>query len=239
MSMSTIESSACAFDEAELLRQASGGDQDAFSRLVDSCRGGLYRAAYYLTGCPATAEDAVQNALLKAWNALPMFRGDSRFSTWTTRIVLNEVHMIRRRADYKRVEYVADMAALERSYPQPFRSHHASCPEATLISSDQRAFLWKAVRSLPRSLRCVIEYDLTHDSGIHEAAEELGLSSSAIKSRRMRARRELQKRVQNRIAAPERHRESAPGGANAGEQVHTKLLRTDAHGHCRLAVEHL
>ena len=74
-------------DEAELLRAARQGDDDAFGRLVRPRLDRAYRLAMRMLANPADAEDAVQDALYNAWRALPGFRGDAKFSTWLYRIV--------------------------------------------------------------------------------------------------------------------------------------------------------
>lgn len=74
-------------DEAKLLHRAKEGDGQAFAGLVEPCLDQAYRLALRLAGDPGEAEDALQEALYKAWRALPRFRGDARFATWLYRIV--------------------------------------------------------------------------------------------------------------------------------------------------------
>ena len=66
-------------DEAKLLHRAKEGDGQAFAGLVEPCLDQAYRLALRLAGDPGEAEDALQEALYKAWRALPRFRGDARF----------------------------------------------------------------------------------------------------------------------------------------------------------------
>src|SRR5262249_36151159 len=78
--------------EAELVRRAQRGDEAAFASLVAAHERALYTLAARMLGSADDARDAVQEALLRAWLALPRFRGDAQLSTWLYRICLNAVH---------------------------------------------------------------------------------------------------------------------------------------------------
>ena len=78
-----------------LVRRARRGDRDAFERLVERHQHRLYTLAARLTGSRADAEDAVQEALIRAWLNLPTFRGGALFSTWLYRICVNAAHDLR------------------------------------------------------------------------------------------------------------------------------------------------
>ncbi len=78
--------------DATLVKRAQKGDAGAFARLVEQEQNRLYTLAVRELGSAADAEDAVQEALIRAWRALPRFRAESRFSTWIYRIQLNAIH---------------------------------------------------------------------------------------------------------------------------------------------------
>jgi RNA polymerase sigma-70 factor (ECF subfamily) len=75
--------------EQELLALARDGDEDAFSRLVESHRGALHAHCYRMLGSLHDAEDALQDTLLRAWRGLPGLEGRSRLGTWLYRIATN------------------------------------------------------------------------------------------------------------------------------------------------------
>lgn len=75
--------------EQPLVERAREGDREAFRRLVDAHARHLYHVCYRVTGDADLAEDAVQEAFLKAWRKLPDFDGRSKFSTWIHRIAAN------------------------------------------------------------------------------------------------------------------------------------------------------
>lgn len=89
-----------ATDEAELLARCHAGDQRAFRRLLELHHQQVYRTAYALTADADEAADIAQETFLKAWRALPGFRGDAALRTWLTRLALNTArdHLRRRRA---------------------------------------------------------------------------------------------------------------------------------------------
>ena len=76
-------------DEQILIEKASDGDADAFETLVEKYEKGVYNLAYRLIPDREDAMDIVQEVFLKAFQALPRFRGDSRFSTWLHRVCVN------------------------------------------------------------------------------------------------------------------------------------------------------
>src|SRR5918995_6718413 len=78
--------------DEELVRRAQKGDRFAFERLVEQHEQRLYTLAARVLGSREDAADAVQEALVRAWLALPKFRGGARFSTWLYRIGLNAAH---------------------------------------------------------------------------------------------------------------------------------------------------
>ena len=83
--------------DGEIVNRAQHGDNAAFDELVVRHEGKLRSVALRLTGSMSDAEDVVQQSLMKAFEKIRNFRGDSQFSTWVTRIVLNESLMFLRR----------------------------------------------------------------------------------------------------------------------------------------------
>ena len=79
--------------ESELIQRVCQGDKEAFYRLVQPCERGVFAAAMSILNNPADAEEVAQEAVLKAFSALPRFRGEAKFSTWLIQITINEARL--------------------------------------------------------------------------------------------------------------------------------------------------
>jgi len=184
-------------DTEILIQSAVEGNEQAFGILIELWRKQMLRLAERYTHCHAEAEDAVQSAFIKAWKSLSGFRGESRFSTWITRIVINEIHMLQRRPGYRRLEYRDDLNLVESTLPEYERSFRMESPEEHLLRLERSHRLRAAVSALPHSLRAVLEFEIGEELPLEETAKRLNLSVSAVKSRRVRGRAELRRRVLN------------------------------------------
>src|SRR5262250_683874 len=80
-------------NEAELIQRICAGDKEAFYSLVEPCERAVFTAAMSILNNVADAEEVAQEAVLKAFAALPRFRGESKFSTWLVQITINEARL--------------------------------------------------------------------------------------------------------------------------------------------------
>src|SRR5262252_4581045 len=80
-------------NEAELIRRVCAGDKEAFYSLVEPCERSVFTAAMSILNNAHDAEEVAQEAVLKAFTALPRFRGESKFSTWLIQITINEARL--------------------------------------------------------------------------------------------------------------------------------------------------
>jgi RNA polymerase sigma-70 factor (ECF subfamily) len=183
-------------EEAVLVTAARMGHPTAFGYLVERHAGCIRRIALRITRNREDAEDAVQDCLKSAFTHLGSFRGESRFSTWLTRIALNAALMkIRRRHR----EPIPLDDSLESSVSRKFRydRHLSLSPEEAYSRVELLSILADEIARLRPRLRqpvvlCHMEGRLARD-----AAKVLGISNSAIKARLHRARLTLRFRLES------------------------------------------
>ena len=166
--------------EAELVEQAKRGDSAAYEALVVAYQQIAFRTAYLVTGSAADAEEAAQDAFVKAFRALGRFRRGSPFKPWLLQIVVNEARN-RRRSSGRR-EHLAIRVADE-----PSSGGAAPSPEAELIAAEERDRLLRAVAALGEEDRLVVS--CRHFLGLseEETAAVLALPVGTVKSRLSRA----------------------------------------------------
>jgi RNA polymerase sigma-70 factor, ECF subfamily len=147
-----------------------------------------FRAAYLITGDAAEAQDAAQEAFVKAYYALPRFRSGSPFRPWLLRIVANEARN-RRLAGARRANL-----ALRAADDGP-RPADIDAPEAAALAAERRASLLRALNDLREDDRLVIAYRYFSELTEAEMAELLGVARGTVKSRLSRALGRLRERL--------------------------------------------
>ena len=167
-------------DENELVERARRGDAAAYEEIVHAHQGIAFRTAYVITGSAADADDAAQEAFVKAYYALGRFRRGAPFRPWLLRIVANEARN-RRRSSGRRGALAARAAEAESS------GDAAPSPEAALVAGERRDELLAAVNSLREEDRLVIACRYFLDLSEDETAAALDLPRGTVKSRLSRA----------------------------------------------------
>jgi RNA polymerase sigma-70 factor (ECF subfamily) len=179
-------------DDRELIRLAKDGDVRAYERLVERYRDVAFRCAYLIARNAADAEDAAQEAFVKAYYALPRFRLGEPFRPWLLRIASNEARN-RRRASGRR-ERLA-LRVVERGDP----GDAAPSPDAAVLDLERRRTLLAALDELPERERDVIAARYLLELSEAETAHALGLRPGTVKSRLSRGLARL------RTALPQEH----------------------------------
>jgi RNA polymerase sigma-70 factor (ECF subfamily) len=179
-------------NETLLVAWAQRGDEESFGRLVQPHMRKAFCTAFKITRNREDAEDAAQQAMLNAFLHIHQFRGQSCFSTWLLRIVMNEALMrVRRRrseAKYLRVDPDSDQ---RRSFLDTLPAEETSQPEVLYSKTERRETLRNAIESLSNRLRVVVCALGLQERKAKEAARMLDLSQSAVKTRFLRARQQL------------------------------------------------
>jgi RNA polymerase sigma factor (sigma-70 family) len=175
----------------------------AYETLVRRYQDLAYRTARLITGSPADAEDATQEALVKAWYALDRFRARAPFRPWLLSIVANEARN-RRRSGRRQDDLALRVAGARPS------GDAAPSPEAAALEDEQRRTLLEAVTAMPERDRLVIAARYFLELSERETAEVLGCRPGTVKSRMSRALARL------RVALDERAAGAEPLGATPG-----------------------
>ncbi len=182
--------------EAALVNQARSGDRDAFSSLISGHLEILYRLVLRITRNHEDAEDAVQDAILKAHANLSKFQGRARFSTWISRIAINETLMKRRKHRHRKHVPLEDLTQAE-------EFNVCSCelelrqkdPEALYARMEVREMILQAARSLLPMYQAVFFLARVRGCTNQETADELELSVATVKARLHRACKQLREKL--------------------------------------------
>jgi RNA polymerase sigma factor (sigma-70 family) len=162
--------------ESELIALASEGDGDAYASLVRAHQDIAFRTAMLITQDAADAEEAAQDAFVKAWRALPRFRAGEPWRPWLLTIVANEARNRRRSAGRR--------TALALRVQAP---HDDVSAEATVLAAESRAALLGALAGLRDDDRLVLGCRYLLELSEAETAAALGVKPGTVKSRTSRA----------------------------------------------------
>jgi len=176
-------------DDGALVARVRGGDVAAFEPLVEKYRQRVYRLAYSVLRNREDAWDVAQEAFIKAYAALPSFRGQSAFYTWLFRIVMNVAHdKARQRGAAGRAfgtERVTE-EEWERTMPDPGEE-----PDAAAARAEQRARIARALQALPEHHRAIIMLSDLEGFSYREIADVLNIPMGTVMSRLHNARKRL------------------------------------------------
>jgi RNA polymerase sigma factor (sigma-70 family) len=167
-------------DEQRLIAAARAGDKQAYAQLLQRHQAVAFRAAYLICGSVAEAEDATQEACVKAWLALGRFRPAAPFRPWLVQIAVNEARNRQRGAGRR-----AGLAL--RLSSEPASAGVAPSAEAEALAAEQRARLAAAVGALREDDQLVIAARYLLGLSETETAIALGLRRGTVKSRLSRA----------------------------------------------------
>ena len=188
------------FSDEQLVDAARSGDESAFAELFTRHRGRLLSLALQRRLTAQDAEDVVQQTMLKAWQGLDGFRGEARFATWITRVLVNEVLQRQRKRARMRLEEMDDAASLTAVLEAGgTTTRRPPSQEQRVLLLERNRLVHAALRSLPESLRSVLLMQFFEERPLEEIAAALNRPVATVKSRRHRARLELRKRFAGRL----------------------------------------
>jgi RNA polymerase sigma-70 factor, ECF subfamily len=186
--------------DAELVARCLARDEAAVRVVTGRHNQRLFRIARSILGDASDAEDAVQDAYLKAFTGLERFRGESSFGTWLTRIAINEaLSRLRRRRPTVEWEAAVEAELLVHS-PQQAASTGRD-PESTMAHREIQSLLERSIDELPDAFRVVFVARFVEGMSIEETAALCGLRPETVKTRAFRARRRVRAGLQRRLGA--------------------------------------
>jgi RNA polymerase sigma-70 factor, ECF subfamily len=179
--------------ERTLVARAQAGNEEAFTELIKRHSGQVYGLSLNMLRNREDAEDNVQNVLVKAFNHIHRFEGNSQFSTWLVRIAINEALMKLRKRNSERI---SDYHELNGSDDEPLNFPEIADirqdPERRYISKELAT---KAFRGLNPSLQDTFILQKAEGWTNRELAQALGITVSTVKSRIFRARVRLRQQL--------------------------------------------
>ena len=185
--------------EQELVARAAGGDEAAFEGIMRRYNRLLFRTARSIVKSDAEAEDALQEAYLRAWRALDTFRSDARLSTWLVRIVANEAlgRLRRKAADVIPLE--AAMTSTEPEIQQALTDEPDDRPEPRAMRAQLCQLLEARIDLLPDAFRTVFMLRAVEEMSVEEVAEALTIPEATVRTRFFRARSLLREGLASQI----------------------------------------
>jgi RNA polymerase sigma-70 factor, ECF subfamily len=195
--------------DLSLVLRVPHGDKGAFDALVLKYQHKLVKLVMRYVRNPAEAEDIAQEAFIKAYRALPQFRGDSAFYTWLYRIAINTAKNAVVSRDRSPVEYDLDRSNTDESYDMQGRMKDSETPEGLVLTDEIRSTVNAAIDALPEDLRTAIVLRELEGLSYEEIAAAMACPVGTVRSRIFRAREAIDRRL----------REVFEGGLGRAEEL--------------------
>ena len=180
-------------EEAALVFAAKGGDGQAFEILIKRYQRRILAIARRFTRIREDAEDIVQQSFQKAFVHLHKFEGKSFFSTWLTRIAINEALMLLRRGRGLREVSIDDLSGDEETTLRLEMRDSRAGPETAFLQGERNEILYEAMDKLTPRTRTAIELRELRELSTAEAARAMGVSVGGVKARVFHGRRKLRR----------------------------------------------
>jgi RNA polymerase sigma-70 factor, ECF subfamily len=188
--------------EQTLVVAAKNGDEQACESLFKRYHQKVLRTVLRYTRVREDAEDIVQQSFHKAFTHLCRFEGKSSFSTWLTRIAINEALMFLRSMGAVREVSMDDAGDAEGSATSLEIPDSRQDPEASYLHRERARVLLSALKDLRPRMRRALELRELAEFSTQQTAEQMGLSVGAVKARIFHGRRELRERLRRYMTSP-------------------------------------
>ena len=194
--------------DLSLVQLAQKGDAGAFDALVRRYQHKVVKLVMRYVRDPAEAEDVAQEAFIKAYRALPRFRGDSAFYTWLYRIAINTAKNVLASRGRSPIRYEVDRAD-DDDYDVVANLKDTATPEALALTEEIRSTVTAAIDALPEDLRTAIQLRELEGLSYEEIAAAMECPVGTVRSRIFRAREAIDARL----------RDVFDGGLGRGEVI--------------------
>jgi RNA polymerase sigma-70 factor, ECF subfamily len=195
--------------DLSLVRRVQRGDKGAFDALVLKYQHKVVKLVMRYVRNPVEAEDVAQEAFIKAYRALPQFRGDSAFYTWLYRIAINTAKNALVSRDRSPIDFDLDLQNPDESYDMHARLKDSATPEALALTDEIRSVVDSAIAALPEDLRTAIVLRELEGLSYEEIASTMECPVGTVRSRIFRAREAIDRRL----------REVFEGGLGRAEEL--------------------
>jgi RNA polymerase sigma-70 factor (ECF subfamily) len=178
-----------------LVRRVQRGERGAYDLLVLKYQHKVVKLVMRYLRDPADAEDVAQEAFIKAYRALPQFRGDSAFYTWLYRIAINTAKNALAARDRNPVTYDLDLQGNDESADVVGRLKDPETPEGLALTEEIRTTVNAAIGELPEDLRTAIVLRELEGMSYEEIAQSMDCPVGTVRSRIFRAREAIDRRL--------------------------------------------
>ena len=182
-------------DDQRLVERVQQGDKRAFDVLVLKYQHKIVKLIMRYVRDPTEALDVTQEAFIKAYRALPNFRGDSAFYTWLYRIAINTAKNYIVAMNRRPLEYDLDLQDPEQ-YEWNARLKDEDSPEGVVMREELRETVESTIASLPHELRTAIMLREIDGLSYEEIAQAMECPVGTVRSRIFRAREAIDKSIQ-------------------------------------------
>lgn len=189
------------YDDDTLVTRVLSGDIDAFEAIVRRHNQRIFRLVRSVIKNDDEAEDAVQEAYVRAYTKLATYRGPGRFGAWLGRIAINEA--LSRWRSSKKVVFLEDKTApgfadASAHWTETLRDDHPN-PERLAMSGEMKGHIEHAIDDLPQDFRMVFMLRAVDGASVNETADILGIPAATVKSRYHRARMMLRAQLDREL----------------------------------------
>ena len=185
--------------EAALIEKAQAGDHAAFNTLMAAQEARMRRTAMRITAHVEDAEDAVQQAFTSAWLNLDKFRGDSAFSTWLTRITMNEALSLLRKRN-RRTFVAIDEQVRDDEEAKSVALPAAGNPEERFLERELKSLVRESMKLVRPAYREAMRLRVLEDLSLEEIAERMGIPVNTVKVHLFRGRRAMKTFLAERLS---------------------------------------